>query len=104
MCDSDKNIRLMDYTYLNRVADCLKLMAHPVRIRMVEILSNGLYPVNEIAKLCEIPPNQACEHLRLLKNHDLLDSERNGRIVYYKIKSQQLTDLLSCIANHCTLE
>jgi ArsR family transcriptional regulator, zinc-responsive transcriptional repressor len=103
MSDSDKKLELMDYSYINKVADCLKLMAHPVRIRMIEILSKGLYSVNEIARLCEVPPNQACEHLRLLKNHDLLDSERDGRTVYYKIKSPQLTGLLSCIMNNCPL-
>jgi DNA-binding transcriptional ArsR family regulator len=48
-----------------------------------------------------VPPNQACEHLRLLKNHGLLTSKRDGRIVYYSIASQQLTGLLACIKSNC---
>ena len=91
----------MSDEYLEKVADCLKLMAHPVRIRIVEILSQGRFAVGEIAELCGVAANQTCEHLRLLKNHGLLSSKRDGRIVYYSIASQQLTGLLSCIKNNC---
>jgi len=95
-------IELMDYDYLNKAAECLKLIAHPVRIRMLEIMSQGSFSVGNIAKLCQVPPNQACEHLRLLKNHGLLKSDKEGKTVYYKISSPQLPDLLNCIKKHCS--
>jgi len=91
----------MSAEYLEKVADCLKLMAHPIRIRIVEILSQGRFAVGEIAELCGVAPNQTCEHLRLLKNHGLLNSKRDGRIVYYSIASPQLTGLLACIKSNC---
>ena len=101
MIDSE-NDKLMDIGYLQMVADCLKLMAHPIRIRIVELLDKGKrYSVGEIAEICSIPHNQACEHLRLLKNHGLLDSERAGRVVYYRIVSQQIISLLNCIKSNC---
>ncbi len=94
-------MELMDYEYIEKVAACLKLIAHPHRIRIIELLSKGKYSVNEIAETCSIPANQACEHLRLLKNHGLLGSDREGRIVYYKIISFQIEDLLNCIRKNC---
>ena len=96
-----KQLERMSDEYLEKAADCLKLMAHPVRIRIVEILSQGQFAVGEIAELCGVAPNQTCEHLRLLKNHGLLNSKREGRTVYYNIASQQLTGLLNCIKNNC---
>lgn len=97
--NTEKNIELerMSDDYLNRAANCLKVMAHPVRLRIVEILSQGRFSVGEIANLCALPHNQTCEHLRLMKGHSLLDSEREGRTVYYKIIATQVTGLLSCI-------
>ena len=95
------SLEKMSEEYLEKVADCLKLMAHPVRIRIVEILSQGRFAVGEIAELCGVAPNQTCEHLRLLKNHGLLSSKREGRTVYYSIASQQLTGLLACIKSNC---
>jgi DNA-binding transcriptional ArsR family regulator len=95
---------LISEPILEAAADCLKVMAHPVRLRIVNILMMGEFPVHEIAALSRATPNQACEHLRLLKGHGLLTSLRKGRTVYYKIISPQLPGLLECIQKNCTVE
>ena len=94
----------MDDEYLDKVAGCLKVMAHPVRIRIVEILSQGRFAVGEIAERCGVAPNQTCEHLRMLQNHGLLKSKREGRTVYYFIISEQLKSLFQCIKNNCPIK
>jgi len=99
--NNSNKMERMSNEYLEIVADCLKLMAHPVRLRIVEILSQGRFAVHEIAEQCNVAPNQTCEHLRLMKNHGLLGSKRDGRTVYYNIISQQLVGLLSCIKKSC---
>jgi DNA-binding transcriptional ArsR family regulator len=86
---------------LEEVAECLKVMAHPVRLKMVNILTQGEFAVHEIAQLCATSPSQACEHLRLLKGHGLLSSERRGRTVYYQILSPRLPRLMRCIGENC---
>lgn len=96
-----KKLDLLPFETLDIAADCLKVMAHPVRLRIVNVLMQGEFPVHEIADLCGTSPNQTCEHLRLLRGHDLLSSERRGKTVYYKIKSAQLPSLLNCISKHC---
>jgi DNA-binding transcriptional ArsR family regulator len=84
-------------------AECLKVMAHPVRLKMVNILMQGEFAVHEIAEACSSSPNQACEHLRLLKGHGFLSSERRGRTVYYKITTPQLPGLIECIRKNCQI-
>ena len=96
-----KKLDLLPRELLEGAADCLKVMAHPVRLRIVNVLMQGEFAVHEIADLCETSPNQTCEHLRLLRGHDLLASERRGKTVYYIIKSPQLPSLLNCISKHC---
>jgi len=68
---------------------------------MVEILSQGEFVVNDIAEICGIPSSQACEHLRLMKGHGFLDSNRRGKEVYYHIVSANLPGLLECIRKNC---
>jgi ArsR family transcriptional regulator, zinc-responsive transcriptional repressor len=92
---------LMDMEQMDRAAECLKVMAHPVRLRIVDILMQGEFPVHEIAALCETSPDQTCEHLRLMKGHGLLSSERRGRTVYYKIATPRLPGLIECIRKNC---
>ena len=94
-------VKLIDFDKLCRAADCLKVMAHPVRLRIVNILMQGEFAVKEIAEMCETSANQTCEHLRLLRGQGLLESERRGRTVYYKILSPRLPALLGCITKHC---
>jgi DNA-binding transcriptional ArsR family regulator len=89
---------------LTEAAACLKVMAHPIRLRIVEILMKGDFAVHEIADMCGIQQHQICEHLRLMQNCGLLSSRRDGRAVYYKIESSQLPALMGCIRTHCSIE
>jgi len=97
----DTTLRLLPEETLEEAAECLRVMAHPVRLRMVNILMQGEFAVHEIAELCETSANQTCEHLRLLKGHGLLSSERRGRTVYYKILSPRLPRIIQCIWAMC---
>ncbi|OHB56058.1 MAG: hypothetical protein A2Y07_03050 [Planctomycetes bacterium GWF2_50_10] len=99
-----EKLDLLPMEVLEQASDCLKLLAHPVRLRMIDILMQGEYPVHEIARICEISPNQTCDHLRLLKGHRLLDSSRRGRTVFYTIAAPQPTGVIECIRKNCNLK
>lgn len=92
---------LLDIEVLAEAAECLKVMAHPFRLRMVDILLGGPRPVHEIAALCGLPAHQACEHLRLMKGQGLLGSRRRGRLVFYEVVHPRLPALLKCIRSSC---
>ena len=98
-----ENLDLLPDEVFENAAECLKVMAHPIRLKMVNILMQGEFAVHEIAEACSSTPNQTCEHLRLLKGHGLLNSERRGRTVYYQIASPQLPGLLNCIQKNCKI-
>ncbi len=78
-------------------AECLKSLAHPVRLRIVQLLLNGRYTVGELAEDCQIPDNVASEHLRLLQRCGFLTSEREGRRVFYQVAEPHLSQLMACI-------
>ena len=63
-------------------AECLKTLAHPVRLRIVQMLLHGRFTVGELAEDCEIANNAMSDHLRLLQRCGFLSSERDGRKVY----------------------
>ncbi len=78
-------------------AECLKAMAHPVRLRIVQLLLHGRYTVGELAADCGIQDNVGSEHLRLLQRCGFLGSEREGRRVYYSVAEPHLEQLMACI-------
>jgi ArsR family transcriptional regulator, zinc-responsive transcriptional repressor len=88
---------LLDLEVLTEAAECLKTLAHPHRLRMVQMLLHGRYTVGELAAACEIPSHQASGHLRLLQHCGLLEQDREGREVYYRVAQPCLKDILQCI-------
>lgn len=97
-------IQMLPMDELNRAAACLKVMAHPVRLRIVDILMQGELSVGEIAELCGVKPHQVCEHLRLMQGCGYLTSTRSARSVYYRIVSPNLPALIGCIRSNCNTQ
>ncbi len=78
-------------------AECLRTLAHPVRLRMVQLLLRGRYTVGELAEDSDVPDNVASEHLRLMQRCGFFTSEREGRKVFYQIAEPHLQNLMNCI-------
>ncbi|NND98257.1 MAG: winged helix-turn-helix transcriptional regulator [Pirellulaceae bacterium] len=86
-----------DMEALAMAAECLRTLAHPVRLRMVQMLLNGRYTVGELAADCDVPSNVASEHLRLMQRCGFFTSEREGRKVYYVVAEPHLAKILACV-------
>ncbi|MCE9561283.1 MAG: metalloregulator ArsR/SmtB family transcription factor [Planctomycetes bacterium] len=82
---------------LTQAAECLKTLAHPHRLRMVQMLLQGRYAVGELADACGIPSHMASEHLRLMQRCGYLTSKKEGRKAYYRIVELPLADIMTCI-------
>ena len=90
---------LLDLDALHEAAECLRTLAHPQRLRMVQMLLQGEYTVGELADACAIQSHQASEHLRLMRDRGLLDFDRRGRRIYYRIVEPGLAKIMACIEN-----
>ncbi len=91
------DVELTDLAMLEKAAECLKTLAHPHRLRIVQMLSRGRYTVGELADACDIPSHMASEHLRLMQRCGLLACEKEGRRAYYRIHEPHLIEIMRCI-------
>ncbi len=82
---------------LAQAAECLRTLAHPHRLRIVQLLLRGRYTVGQLADACEIPSHMASEHLRLMQRCGFLSSEKEGRRTFYRVTEPHLVDMMSCI-------
>ncbi len=93
-------MKQLDFEALSEAADCLKTLAHPSRLQILQLLLSGKqYSVNEIAEACELAQPATSDHLRLMQRCGFLTSVRDGRTVYYEIDEPHLQELMSCIQN-----
>ena len=63
----------------NEAAECLRILAHLVRLRIVQMLLHGRNAVEQLAKDAGIPGNVASQHLRLMQRCGFFNSKRYGR-------------------------
>jgi DNA-binding transcriptional ArsR family regulator len=89
--------RLTDLETLSQAAECLRVLAHPHRLRMIQMLLQGDHSVGELATACELPTAMASEHLRLMQRCGFLSSEKDGRKVFYRVVEPHLANILKCI-------
>ena len=94
---SGNRLKLTSLDALTQAAECLKTLAHPHRLRMVQMLLQGRYTVGELAEACEIPSHMASEHLRLMQRTGFLTSEKDGRKAYYQIAEPHLANIMACV-------
>ena len=96
MKTADKE-QLIELAAMAEAAECLKTLAHPVRLRMIQMLLMGEYAVGDLAEACEIPSHMASEHLGKMRDRGLLKSERRGRKIYYEVAEAGLRGIMGCI-------
>ena len=92
-----KQPKRLPFDKLEKAAECLRTMAHPHRLRMIQMLLGGLYTVGDLAEACGIRSHVASEHLRLMTHCGLLKPDKDGRKTYYKVTEMHLADLMKCI-------
>ncbi|MBP1818059.1 helix-turn-helix transcriptional regulator [Mycobacterium sp. OAE908] len=77
-------------------ANLFKALAHPARIRVLEILSANARPtpVSEILADTEIEPTLLSQHLAVLKRHHVVRAKRIGNAVIYELAHPKVSELL----------
>jgi DNA-binding transcriptional ArsR family regulator len=91
---------LLGFDVLERAAECLRTIAHPARLRIIQILLQQPRSVGELADACGVASHIMSEHLRILKDRGFLASERRGRKIYYSIAEPCLKDIMKCVAKY----
>jgi DNA-binding transcriptional ArsR family regulator len=95
---------VLDITKLEMAASKLRAIAHPMRIAIIDLLNeNGKMSVTEIYSALDIEQASASHHLNILKNKGVLVSKREGKKIFYSLKSVTLTEIIECI-NRCNEE
>jgi ArsR family transcriptional regulator, zinc-responsive transcriptional repressor len=82
---------------LRQAAECLRTLAHPVRLRMVQLMIREELTVGELAEACGIPSHVASEHLRMMQHCGLLARRPDGRRIYYQVAEPTVERLMECI-------
>jgi ArsR family transcriptional regulator len=83
------------------VAEVLKAIAHPLRLRIIELLENGEKCVSSIVEKLDAKQSITSQQLNMMKDKGVLACRRDGIKVYYRIANKNVIKVLHCVYNHC---
>lgn len=82
-----------------KFANNILLIGHQTRLTMLIELSSGkALPAGELAKLANVKPQTASDHLSKLIEANLITVEKWGRHRYYKITDEKVIDAINALA------
>jgi ArsR family transcriptional regulator len=79
------------------VAEVLKAVAHPLRLRIVATLCRGEEHVNALAERLEVSQPIVSQQLRILRGHGLVAASRANGFAWYRLSEPALKDLVCCM-------
>lgn len=76
-------------------AELFKSLGHPVRIRVLELLSEREHAVHELLDQIEVEQSGLSQHLAVLRRTGLVRQERRGGQVVYSLVPPEASRLLA---------
>jgi len=75
----------------------VKAMAHPTRLLVIDVLTQGEKCVNELTNLAGCDVTTLSKHLALMRRAGLLQCEKRGVNVFYQIACPCFLEFFRCI-------
>lgn len=75
-------------------AEFFKTLSHPLRIRVLELLSEGEHSVGELLRETDVEASNLSQQLAVLRRAGLVATRKEGSTVHYSLVSPQIAELL----------
>ena len=75
-------------------AEFFKALGHPLRIQILELLRGGPLSVTQIQEATLAPGTSVSQQLAVLRGRGIVDTERRGTTIIYRVPDPELFELL----------
>lgn len=90
---------------LNQVLEILNAMSHPLRFKIIKMLSGGSMYNSELKKAFpEYDPSNITKHLNILRQNNIIEAVKEGRETYYRLHFTGMPVIISELRNFISEE
>ncbi|MBN2662415.1 MAG: winged helix-turn-helix transcriptional regulator [Bacteroidales bacterium] len=93
------NVKTLTTEQLDTASQILKAMAHPIRVSIMALLEGEKLNVTQIYETLNLEQSVVSHHLGILRDKGVLIAERDGKNVFYSLKSELLSSVIDCVTN-----
>lgn len=97
MTEADGNLPFEQDQSCIRESEILKVLGHPIRLKIVAGLMTESCNVKKIWECLALPQATVSQHLALLKNKNIISGRREGVEVYYQVTSPEAIRIVDAI-------
>jgi len=84
----------INQTLLDLSTNNLRALAHPLRMRIINYINNNdSVNVNKIYSALDLEQSITSQHLRILRNAQLVKTVREGKLIYYSLNHDKIDSL-----------
>ncbi len=95
--------RKIDSIKLGKIADVLKVISHPIRLEILELLQTmEIISVADIKRTIMIEQSLLSHHLIKMKDRGVLVSFRKGKHTFYQLAIPEIVSIFDCM-RHCNI-
>lgn len=76
-------------------AEFFKTLSHPVRIRILELLTENEHSVGELLQAIDVEASNLSQQLAVLRRAGLVATRKEGSTVHYALVSSRIADLMA---------
>ena len=87
----------IDEQTLGHAAHVIRVLGHPLRLRILETLEDGPRPVMELVRAVGATQAMVSQQLAILRGAGVVGARRDGPRVYYQIIEPKVGRILACI-------
>ncbi|AZG71508.1 ArsR/SmtB family transcription factor [Shewanella livingstonensis] len=78
-------------------AQWLKAIANPYRLMILCLLLENELSVTELNETVPLSQSALSQHLAVLRAQDLVNTRKSSQVVYYTLKNEQVTEVISIL-------
>lgn len=96
--------KLMSDEMLELIAQRLRLLSDPMRLKILHQLQGGEKSVSELVELTSASQPNVSKHLSSLRTHGLVKRRQEGNMAYFSISDPFVFDICETVCNSMRIE
>ena len=90
--------KLVSNRNLDKASSVVRALGHPLRLKLLSFIDqNRKINVNKIYRTLRIEQSVVSQHLRILRDEDLVRAERSGKFIFYRLNYPKIGHLNEAI-------
>ena len=90
----------IDNDKLQLSSEILRAIAHPLRLQILEFIDqNKKINVNKIYNTLKLEQSITSQHLRILRDTEILETKRTGKYIFYSLNYSRIENTVKSVNN-----